>query len=110
SAAYGSDAIAGVVNVILDKKLEGFKAQLDYGETSEGDGGDTHGSFAWGTGFGQNDRGHVLAGIEYQKQDTIGPCSQNRDWCKDSWVIATNPGFSSGAMGGLPNFYPAPGG
>ena len=29
--AYGSDAIAGVVNVILDKKLEGFKAQLDYG-------------------------------------------------------------------------------
>ncbi len=51
SAAYGSDAIAGVVNVILDKKLEGFKAQIDYGETSEGDGGDTHASFAWGTGI-----------------------------------------------------------
>src|SRR5690606_10238395 len=29
SAAYGSDAIAGVVNVILDKELEGFRAQLD---------------------------------------------------------------------------------
>ena len=110
SAAYGSDAIAGVVNVILDKKLDGFKAQLDYGETSEGDGGDTHGSFAWGTGFGNNDRGHVLAGIEYQKQDKIGPCSQNRDWCKDAWVIGTNPAFATGAMGGLPNFYPAAGG
>src|SRR5690606_20277462 len=35
SAAYGSDAIAGVVNVILDTDLEGFRAQLDYGQTFE---------------------------------------------------------------------------
>ena len=34
SAQYGSDAIAGVVNVILDKDLEGIKAQVDYGQTS----------------------------------------------------------------------------
>src|SRR5262245_18714470 len=79
SAAYGSDAIAGVVNVILDKKLEGFKVQVDYGQTTESDGGDTHGSFAFGTGFANNDRGHVLFGVEYQKQDTIGRCSQVRD-------------------------------
>src|SRR5689334_227650 len=78
SAAYGSDAIAGVVNVILNKKLEGFKAQLDYGETSEGDGGDTHGVFAWGTGFGDNDKNHIIVGAEYQKQDIIGPCSKTR--------------------------------
>jgi len=113
SAAYGSDAIAGVVNVILDKKLDGFKAQLDYGTTSEGDGGDTHGSFAWGTGFGNNDRGHVIAGIEYQKQDTIGPCSQTRDWCKDAWVIGNNTAFATGGTGtlvGYPNFYPTAGG
>ncbi len=110
SAAYGSDAIAGVVNVILDKKLEGFKAQLDYGTTSEGDGGDTHGSFAWGTGFGDHDRGHVIAGIEYQKQDTIGPCSQTRDWCKDAWLIGNNTTFATGGLGGLPNFYLSPGG
>ncbi len=38
SAQYGSDAIAGVVNVILDKDLEGFKAQVDYGQTTESDG------------------------------------------------------------------------
>jgi iron complex outermembrane recepter protein len=110
SAAYGSDAIAGVVNVILDKKLEGFKAQLDYGTTSEGDGGDTHGSFAWGTGFGDHDRGHVIAGVEYQKQDTIGPCSQTRDWCKDAWLIGNNTTFAAGGLGGLPNFYLSPGG
>src|SRR5690242_609648 len=37
SAVYGSDAIAGVVNVILDKSLEGFKAQVDYSATTHGD-------------------------------------------------------------------------
>ena len=107
SAAYGSDAIAGVVNVILDKKLEGMKAQIDFGETGEGDGGDSHASFAWGTGFGDNDRGHVIAGIEYQKQDTIGPCSQTRDWCKDAWLIGTNAAFATNHN---PAFYLSPGG
>jgi iron complex outermembrane receptor protein len=99
SAQYGSDAIAGVVNVILDKDLDGFKAQLDYGQTGEGDGGDTHGSFAWGTGFGNDGRGHVIAGIEYQKQDRIGPCSYNRDWCAEGWGIANRAGVA-----GQPNF------
>jgi len=106
SAAYGSDAIAGVVNVILDKKLDGFKAQVDYGETSQGDGGDTHGSVAWGTGFGANDRNHILVGAEYQKQDIIGPCSKTRDWCKEAWGVFTNPGFNTpaGVGNGQPNF------
>jgi outer membrane receptor protein involved in Fe transport len=106
SAAYGSDAIAGVVNVILNKKLEGFKAQVDYGETSEGDGGDTHGSFAWGSGFGKNDKDHIIFGAEYQKQDIIGPCSKTRDWCKDAWGVFTNSGFNTpaGVGNGLPNF------
>jgi iron complex outermembrane receptor protein len=106
SAAYGSDAIAGVVNVILDKKLEGFKAQVDYGQTSESDGGDTHGSFAWGTGFGANDRNHFLVGAEYQKQDIIGPCSKTRDWCKEAWGVFTNAGFNTpaGVGNGQPNF------
>ena len=99
SAQYGSDAIAGVVNVILDKDLEGFKAQLDYSETAESDGGETHASFAWGTGFGDDGRGHVLAGLEYQQQDSIGPCSYNRDWCAEGWGIANNPTFATGTSG-----------
>ncbi len=103
SAQYGSDAIAGVVNVILDKDLEGFKAQVDYGQTAEGDGGDTHASFAWGTAFGDDGRGHVIAGLEYQQQETIGPCSYNRDWCAEGWGIANRAGVV-----GQPNFVIAP--
>ena len=103
SAQYGSDAIAGVVNVILDKDLEGIKAQVDYGQTAEGDGGDTHASFAWGTAFGDDGRGHVIAGLEYQQQDTIGPCSYTRDWCNEGWGIANRAGVP-----GQPNFVVAP--
>ena len=57
SAAYGSDAIAGVVNVILDKDLDGFKAQVDFGQTTESDGEDMHASFGFGMPFGDSDRG-----------------------------------------------------
>jgi iron complex outermembrane receptor protein len=38
SAAYGSDAVAGVINVILNKKLDGIRWQADMYETGEGDG------------------------------------------------------------------------
>jgi outer membrane receptor protein involved in Fe transport len=108
SAQYGSDAIAGVVNVILDKQLEGLKAQIDYGETGESDGGDTHASFAFGTGFADQGRGHLLVGAEYQQSDLIGPCSKTRDWCKESWGTFTNAGFAAGNQ--LPNFVVAPNG
>jgi outer membrane receptor protein involved in Fe transport len=106
SAAYGSDAIAGVVNVILDKDLEGFKAQLDYGQTTESDGDDTHASFAFGTAFADQGRGHVIFGAEYQNQDAIGPCSKTRDWCEEAWATGTNAAYATG--NGLPNFIVAP--
>ena len=38
SAAYGSGAISGVVNIILDTRLQGVKLDADYGMTGEGDG------------------------------------------------------------------------
>ena len=106
SAAYGSDAIAGVVNVILDKDLEGFKAQVDMGTTSGSGGDDAHVSFGFGTAFGEGDRGHLLIGGEYQDQDAIGPCVLNRDWCAESWAVHTNSDFASG--NGLPNYVVGP--
>src|SRR5262245_15621720 len=35
SAAYGSDAVAGVVNFILNKRLEGFKGSVQFGRSEE---------------------------------------------------------------------------
>lgn len=105
SAAYGSDAIAGVVNVILDTELNKTKASIDYGETFQGDGGDLHASFATGTGFA-GDRGNLIIGVEYQNLDAIGPCSRTRGWCQEAWAVGTNPAYAAG--NGAPNYVVAP--
>ena len=38
AAQYGSDAIAGVINIVLKDGSEGGKAAINYGQYSEGDG------------------------------------------------------------------------
>ncbi|MEH3107865.1 MAG: TonB-dependent receptor [Sphingomonas fennica] len=120
SAAYGSDAIAGVVNILLDTDLEGFKAQVDYGQTARADGRTWHGSLIYGTGFAGG-RGHIVFGGEYQKQRGIGDCAKVRLWCAASNDVYTNastilPGGRTsgynipGSPGfGLPNFIIGPG-
>src|SRR3954463_16799906 len=51
SAAWGSDAVAGVVNLVIDKSFSGFKANLVYGNSEHQD----HSSYkleaVWGTDF-----------------------------------------------------------
>lgn len=103
SAAYGSDAVAGVVNVILDKSLSGFKAQVDYGITDESDGDSYHAALAGGLDF-LSGRGHVVLGGEFDKQQGIGNCFV-RKWCKPGQVV-TNTAFNTpaGVGNGLPNF------
>ncbi|WP_159794187.1 TonB-dependent receptor domain-containing protein [Croceibacterium salegens] len=92
SAIYGSDAIAGVVNIILDTQLEGFKGQADFSRTWRGDGNDIHLSGAYGTGFDDN-RGHFVIGVEYDNQDAIGICSTERDWCGERNALFTNTDY-----------------
>jgi iron complex outermembrane recepter protein len=105
SAVYGSDAVAGVVNIILDKKLEGFKGQIDYGQTSYHDGGDPHFSVAYGTDLG--DRLHLITGAEFENSEDIGICAQVRPWCASNNALYTNPLYAgSPAAGGAPAIPP----
>lgn len=101
SAQYGSDAIAGVVNVLLDKDLQGIKGQADYGVTQEGDGNSSHVSLAGGSSFA-GDRGHFILGGEFAKQDGIGDCF-TRSYCEGG-VVVTNTGVGA-VNGAQPNFY-----
>ena len=102
SAVYGSDAVAGVVNIILDKKLEGFKGQADYGQTSHHDGGTSHFSLAYGSDLADG-RLHFIVGGEYQNSEDIGLCSQVRDWCKNAAALYTNNQYAGApAAGGAP--------
>src|SRR3546814_8126761 len=51
SAAYGSDAVAGVVNFILDTKFTGVKGSLNFSQTDRSDGRVVSGDLAYGTPF-----------------------------------------------------------
>ena len=89
SAAYGSGAISGVNNVILNRKLEGGRMDVDFGRTGAHDGDDRHVGLAYGTGL-FNDRGHLILGYEFENSDAIG-CYDVRDWCRKGTGYIANP-------------------
>jgi outer membrane receptor protein involved in Fe transport len=70
SAAYGSDAVSGVINFVLNTKFNGIKASGQIGESDYGDGKSNKLSFAAGHGF-DGDRGHILVAYDQYKVDGI---------------------------------------
>lgn len=66
SASWGSDAVAGVVNVILKNDLSGIEAAAHSGISTYGDARNYRVALAAGTGFAGG-RGHVLLASEYSK-------------------------------------------
>ncbi len=78
SSIYGSDAIAGVVNIITRKEGDGPAVQLHYGDYSDLAGGETWGAdLGWG---GSSERARWFVGASYFKQKEIssleyGPAS-----------------------------------
>ncbi|WP_254425040.1 TonB-dependent receptor [Rhodanobacter sp. B04] len=68
SAVYGSDAIAGVVNIILKDHYEGAEASGYYGENEKGDGAQQAYSLTMGT---SSDKSSMMFGANYTKSDVI---------------------------------------
>jgi iron complex outermembrane recepter protein len=93
SAQYGSDAVAGVVNLIMKHDLQGVQAQLQYGETQQQDSRDTLAALAGGTSFADG-RGHVTSAIEYEDNRGAGTC-YSRVWCAQEYQVITNPGTAT---------------
>jgi len=94
SAAYGSDAVAGVVNFILDKKYEGLKFTADSGVTTYGDGGNYSFSFAAGKSFADG-RGHILIDAELAHRDGI--FQVDRAWNATGYVRIQDPNWVTGS-------------
>lgn len=69
SPLYGSDAIAGVVNIITNKNQKGFRASAQLGEFLGKDDGRT-GSYQMSYGAG-NGQVHVVAGVSYVGQGPV---------------------------------------
>jgi iron complex outermembrane recepter protein len=88
SAAYGSDAVAGVVNFILAEKLDEVRASTHYGKSAQGDDESFFASLAAGSPF-LEDRGHWIGAVEYQNDQGIGDCYE-RSWCGAEWLNLGN--------------------
>lgn len=75
SSIYGSDAIAGVVNIITKHQQKGFAASAQLGTMTQGDGGSQNYQLSWGNGGDSAIK--VVAGVNWVKQDSIS--SGDRD-------------------------------
>ncbi len=98
SAIYGSDAIAGVVNIITKKKFDGADVHVKYG--SYGHGGDeTEGDATIG---GSSDRFSGVFSASYSKSDRIS----SAEFSRNQFAVpgATSHGSSSGTLQGRFDF------
>ena len=71
SASWGSDAVSGVVNFILDNKFSGFKANILTGITTYGDDENATLQTAMGTDF-LGGKAHIVTSLEYSYEAGIG--------------------------------------
>ncbi len=68
SSIYGSDAIAGVVNIITRRSIDGAQLNLSYGENQEGDGETSNAELSFG---GSGDRHSFFLSASYHETETI---------------------------------------
>lgn len=106
SAVYGSDAIAGVINIILRDDVTAPTLTARAGTTAEGGGDSQLASLVWGK---QWDRASLTIAAEYQAIDPIfGKDRDYLDSVADAPQLAGTVPFTRSALI-LSNFYGAPG-
>ena len=91
SAAYGSDALSGVVNFVIDRDFTGLKGAVDGGISTFGDVPNYSTSLAYGTPFAGG-RGHLLVSGEHTWSK--GERGFFRPWTEDNWQLMLNPRYT----------------
>jgi len=92
SAIYGSDAIAGVVNVITKTDFEGIDVDLQIGASTEGDKDKEDITITMGTEFG--DGGFGMLSVGYSDDDPLR--SRDRDFSAFDLVYSDEDGDGFG--------------
>nr|QQZ51214.1 hypothetical protein JKL49_08930 [Phenylobacterium glaciei] len=77
SAVYGSEAIAGVVNILMKKSFDGVELDAQAGISQESDGQEFRLAGLYGGKF-MDDRLNILIGGEFSRQEPI--MQVDRDW------------------------------
>ncbi len=102
SAAWGSDAVAGVVNLGLKTRLQGIEGSAQGGFSKYGDKKNYKFSVAGGTSFA-GDKGHVLAGVEYARDYGIEDLQYpffSRPWGREDRGSVGNSAFAANQLPG----------
>src|SRR6185312_4287960 len=96
SAAYGSDAVAGVVNFIIDKNYTGLKGRIQGGETTSGLVRSVTADMMWGSYlFGE--RGHIEVAASYNKRPDTALLIEQK-WYRGTYLVS-NPNFTAATAG-----------
>lgn len=84
SSIYGSDAVAGVVNIKTRQDLDGFDVSLFASPTEDGGGESYQTSLAWGKVF---DRGHIMFAGDYYRRNELE--RRDRDYlsCDEDYIV-----------------------
>jgi iron complex outermembrane receptor protein len=91
SSVYGSDAVAGVVNFILDRTYTGIKGEVSYGETTYGDDETYRATMTGGFKFADG-RGHILINGDLLRRGGI--YGAPRAWASNGMHLAQNPAYT----------------
>jgi iron complex outermembrane recepter protein len=86
SSQYGSDAIAGVVNVILKKSFTGLQVNAEGGETSRHDGATEHVTAIGGIGDLTSEGYNAYLSLEWRHQDEIYVENRQGLWTNLNWT------------------------
>ena len=111
SHIYGSDAIAGVINVILRKDFQGVEVSAGGGTSTEGGANEYRASLAAGVGDLGKNKYNLLVTADYFKRDlllqTDRKYTRNNDYRDKLAGDFSRPGIAvyipSGAAGAAPN-------
>lgn len=95
AATYGSDAVAGVVNFITRKDLDGFEFNGNYAFIKDSDGGDYDASLAYGKVF---ENGNALITVGYRARGRLD--AQDRDYAVRPFESVFYGGWSGSASPG----------
>ena len=93
SAIYGSDAIAGVVNIIYRTDFEGIEFSAQTGESSESDGNKTEYSLTVGRNF-DNGANFVVNFTRVEEDETL---AGNRDWARQAKFLLAGEWVDGGS-------------
>ena len=92
SAAWGSDAVAGVVNFIIDKNFVGFKGKVQGGATTDSMVRSISAQAMWGQNFA-GDKGHIELAAEYNNRPDTALLIEQK-WYRGAYLVS-NPNFTA---------------